>query len=65
MLKEQEIDYVVEEVFLFEMWDEYLGGQLSQLYDMVTLKREKLLREANSKLGIYKRSAKKRTYNIP
>jgi hypothetical protein len=47
------------------MWDDYLGGQLSQLYALVTLKREKLLREANSKLGIYKRRAKKRAYNTP
>ena len=57
-LEEQEIDYLVEEVFLFKMWDEYLGGQLSRNYEMVDLKIEKKLGEANSKLGIYKRKRK-------
>jgi len=49
---------MVEEVFLFKMWDEYLGGQLSRNYEMVDLKIEKKLGEANSKLGIYKRKRK-------
>jgi len=64
-LEKQKIDYLVEEVFLFKMWDDYLGGQLSRLYDRVALKREKLLREANSQLGIYKRTVKKMPYKMP
>jgi len=54
-LDEQRIDYLVEEVFLFRMWDNYLGGQLSKDYYMVALKKEKLLRRGWNKLGIYKR----------
>jgi len=54
-LDEQKIDYLVEEVFLFRMWDNYLGGQLSKHYSMVASKTEKLLRRGWNKLGIYKR----------
>jgi hypothetical protein len=54
-LEKEEIDYLVEEVFLFKMWDEYLGGQLSRSYDLVDMRVENKLGEANSKLGIYKR----------
>ena len=54
-LETEGIDYLVEEVFLFKMWDEYLGGQLSRSYDMVDMRVENKLGEANSKLGIYKR----------
>ena len=57
-LEREEIDYLVEEVFLFKMWDEYLGGQLSRSYDMVDIRVENKLGEANSKLGIYKRRKK-------
>lgn len=57
-LEEQEIDYLVEEAFLFKMWDEYLGGQLSRSFDMVDMRVEKKLGEANSRLGIYKRKRK-------
>jgi len=64
-LDAQEIDFLVEEVFLFEMWNEYLGGQLSNQYKLVVLKVEKLLSKANSKLGIYKRNPKKRIDTIP
>lgn len=54
-LDEQKIDYLVEEVFLFRMWDNYLEGQLSKHYSMIALKKEKFLRRGWNKLGIYKR----------
>jgi hypothetical protein len=57
-LQREGIDYLVEEVFLFKMWDEYLGGQLSRSYDMVDMRVEKKLGEANSRLGIYKRKGR-------
>jgi hypothetical protein len=57
-LEKEEIDYLVEEVFLFKMWDEYLGGQLSRSYDLVDMRVEKKLGEANSRLGIYKSRGK-------
>lgn len=54
-LDEQKIDYLVEEVFLFTMWNNYLEGQLSQNYSRIALKEEKFLRRGWNKLGIYKR----------
>ena len=54
-LEKQQIDYLVEEVFLFKIWDRYLEGQLSKQYIMVASKKEKLLRRGCNKLGIYKR----------
>ncbi len=57
-LEREKINYLVEEVFLFKMWDEYLGGQLSRSYNLVDMRVETKLGEANSKLGIYKRRGK-------
>ncbi len=54
-LDEQQIAYLVEEVFLFDMFDKYLGGQLSNNYVMVDLKTDRRLRLGCTKLGIYKR----------
>jgi hypothetical protein len=52
----QKIDYIVEEVYLFKMWDSYLGGQLSKHYKLVDLRKEKkLLRWPWHTLGIYMR----------
>jgi hypothetical protein len=55
-LAEQKIDYIVEEVYLFKMWDNYLEGQLSKHYKLVDLrKEEKLLRWPWHTVGIYVR----------
>jgi hypothetical protein len=54
-LKNQEIDYLVEEVVLFNMWDEYLGGQLSRDYALISRKREKALPRLWQESAIYKR----------
>jgi hypothetical protein len=55
-LVEQKIDYIVEEVYLFNMWDNYLEGQLSKHFKLVTLRKEKKLRRWPwHRLGIYKR----------
>ena len=43
-LKEQQIDCLVEEVFLFRMWNKYLRGQLSRNYTMVASRKEKRFR---------------------
>ena len=53
-LDDQQIDYLVEEVFLFEMWDKYLGGQLSNKYIRVALRKNKLLPKSWQDLAIYK-----------
>jgi len=54
-LEEQEIDYLVEEVFLFGMFDKYLGGQLSRHYTLVSVKTDERLRRGCKKVGVYKR----------
>jgi hypothetical protein len=54
-LNDQQIDYLVEEVVLFEMWDKYLGGQLSRDYAMIKMKREKSLPRLWQVSAIYKR----------
>jgi hypothetical protein len=54
-LKNQQIDYLVEESVLFEMWDRYLGGQLSRDYVLISRKREKALPRLWQKSAIYKR----------
>ena len=54
-LKDQQIDYLVEEVVLFEMWDKYLGGQLSRDYAMIKMKKEKSLPRLWQESAIYKR----------
>jgi hypothetical protein len=37
-LGEQDIEYLVEEIYLFRMWNRYLKGQLSNNYSLVTAK---------------------------
>jgi hypothetical protein len=54
-LDQEKIDYLVEEAFLFRMWNRYLGGQLTEDYTMITSKRERLLRWGWKNVGIYKR----------
>ena len=54
-LDEQKIDYLVDEVYLFGMWDNYLGGQLSKKFNLLTLKKERLLPKSWGEWGIYKR----------
>ena len=54
-LKNQQIDYLVEEVVLFEMWDKYLEGQLSRDYSMITMKKEIFLPRLWQESAIYKR----------
>jgi len=53
-LDDQQIDYLVEEVFLFEMWNKYLGGQLSNKYIRVASRENKLLPKSWQKFAIYK-----------
>ena len=38
-LNELQIDYIVEEVYLFKMWDTYLGKQLSKHYTNIAIKK--------------------------
>jgi hypothetical protein len=54
-LANQKIDYLVEEVVLFNMWDEYLGGKLSRDYSIIKRKKEKLLPRLWQESAIYKR----------
>jgi len=54
-LANQKIDYLVEEVVLFNMWDKYLGGQLSRDYSIMRRKKEKLLPRLWQESAIYKR----------
>jgi hypothetical protein len=54
-LEEQDIDYLVEEVFLFGIFDKYLGGQLSKHYTLVNVKTDKRLRQGCERLAVYKR----------
>lgn len=56
-LDDQEIDYFVEETYLFRMWDHYLEGQLSKNYSLVASKPGR----GWYKVGIYKR--KQQNYN--
>lgn len=50
-LDDQEIDYFVEETYLFRMWDHYLEGQLSKSYALAVAKPGR----GWYKVGIYKR----------
>ncbi len=54
-LDDQQIDYLVEEVVLFEMWDQYLEGQLSRDYAITKMKKEKSLPRLWQESAIYKR----------
>jgi hypothetical protein len=54
-MDQQQIDYFVEEVYLVRIWDDYLGGQLSQNYTRVALRSENSLHQAWNEFGIYKR----------
>jgi hypothetical protein len=58
-LENQQIDYLIEEVVLFEMWDKYLEGQLSRDYAIIKMKKEKFLPRLWQKSAIYKRRAGK------
>ena len=53
-LDDEEIDYIVEEVFTYNNWDNLLNGQLSERYDRISLKQNKSLPQAWN-LGIYRR----------
>ena len=57
-LANQKIDYLVEEVVLFNMWDEYLGGKLSRDYSIIKRKKEKLLPRLWQESAIYKRKTR-------
>ena len=50
-LEEKEIKYLVEETYLFRMWDHYLEGQLSKKYSLVVAKPGR----GWYKVGIYKK----------
>ena len=50
-LEQQQIDFLMEEVYLFRMWNHYLDNQLSKNYSMVSKKSGRGWYE----LGIYKR----------
>lgn len=59
-LDEQQIDYLVEEVFLFNRWDNYLNKQLSKHYTRIALNQGGQLHRDWEKWGIYKRKESKR-----
>jgi len=50
-LEQHLIDFLLEEVYLFKMWNHYLNNQLSENYSMVSKKSGRGWYE----LGIYKR----------
>jgi hypothetical protein len=54
-LREQEVEYIVEEEFLFRMWDDYLDGQISRHYTLVAQIKRKGLPQLWRTLSIYKR----------
>jgi hypothetical protein len=54
-LREQAIEYIVEEEFLFRMWDDYLDGRISRNYELVAQTRQKGLPLLWSTINIYKR----------
>jgi len=54
-LEEQEIDYIVEEEYLFNMWNDYLNGQLLERYTQVAVKTNSFLPHLWQRLGIYKK----------
>ena len=53
-MEKQKIDYFVDEVFLFKLWDGYLEGQLSKHYTRIALKKNKDP-QGRANWGIYKR----------
>ena len=58
-MDEQKIDYFVDEVFLFRLWDNYLEEQLSKRFAMVNLKKNDDP-QGRANWGIYKRKEGKR-----
>jgi hypothetical protein len=56
-LREQNIEYIVEEEFLFRMWDDYLDGQISNNYALVQQTKQKRLPSLWSTINIYKRKS--------
>ena len=50
-LEEQNIEYLIEEIYLFRMWNHYLEKQLSEHYTLVALKPGRSWYQ----VGIYKR----------
>jgi len=54
-LEQQEIDYIVEEEYLFDMWNNYLAGQLLERYTQVAVRTNIFLPSLWQRLGIYKR----------
>ena len=60
-LLEQEVEYIVEEEFLFRMWDDYLDGQISRHYALVAQIKRKGLPQLWRTLSIYKRKSSERT----
>ncbi len=60
-LREQEVEYIVEEEFLFRMWDDYLDGQISRHYALIAQIKRKGLPQLWRTLSIYKRKSSERT----
>lgn len=58
-LEERQIDYLVDEVFLFRMWDSYLGRKLSKQYMRIALKKNKCEPRRRGNWGVYKRKSGK------
>jgi hypothetical protein len=58
-IDEQKIDYFVDEVFLFKLWNNYLDGQLSKRFTMVNLKKN-ADPQGRANWGIYRRKHGKR-----
>jgi len=54
-LEQQQIDYIVEEEYLFNMWNSYLGGQLLERYTQVETRTNSFLPLLWQRLGIYRR----------
>jgi hypothetical protein len=61
-MNDQKIDYFVDEVFLFSLWDNYLGGQISRHYEMIALKKNDDP-QGRAKWGIYKRRKSTKVLN--
>lgn len=54
-LQKEEIEYIIEEEFLFNMWDAYLRGQISAHYGLVAQTKRKGLPMFWQTVNIYKR----------
>jgi len=59
-LKKHNVEYLVDEVYLFKMWNKHLDGQLSKYYRRVALKKNDIEPKSLYAWGIYKRESNKK-----